>query len=207
MTLEMNLLSEDAAKGNPVDDHIQSVSGEIRRLDQAVKALMRFLRPEQLNFNEFVLDELLDEIGSHLTDSNVKVECRKELKPIRIAADRALLSEALTNVVRNAAQAMPEGGTVRVETGLAVDGWVEIAVSDRGKGIAPEDLGRIFELYFTNKENGNGLGLPMAQRAVDLHHGTITVDSELGLGTTVRIRLPAAPPKREPAPLEQATTG
>jgi signal transduction histidine kinase len=205
MTLEMNLLSEDAAKGNPVDGHIQSVSGEIRRLDQAVKALMRFLRPEQLGLSEFVLDDLLEEVGGHLTESNIKVECKSVAKPIRIAADRALLSEALTNIVRNAAQAMPEGGTVVVETELSFDGWVEIAVRDRGKGIAPEDLGRIFELYFTNKEDGNGLGLPMAQRAIDLHHGTIRVDSELGLGTTVRIRLPVTPPGREPAPFEPAT--
>jgi signal transduction histidine kinase/HAMP domain-containing protein len=206
MTLEMNLLSEAADKGNPIDHHIRTVSDEIRRLDQAVKALMRFLRPEQLNLSEFVLDDLLEEVGSHVADSKVKIEYRKELTRIRIAADRALLSEALTNVVQNAAQAMPEGGTVVVETRLSVEGWIEIAVSDRGKGIAREDLGRIFELYFTNKENGNGLGLPMAQRAVDLHRGMISVDSELGLGTTVRIRLPIAPPTREPGPLARAAT-
>ena len=84
---------------------------------------------------------------------------------------------------------MPEGGSLTLTTGL-VDGSVELSISDTGQGIAPEHLDNIFQLYFTTKKNGNGVGLPLAMRAVDLHNGTLNVDSKLNQGTSVRIRLP-----------------
>jgi signal transduction histidine kinase len=84
---------------------------------------------------------------------------------------------------------MPEGGCLTIATGLA-NGFVELSVSDTGQGIAPEHLDNIFQLYFTTKKNGSGVGLPLAMRAVDLHGGSLDIDSRLNEGTAVRIRLP-----------------
>jgi signal transduction histidine kinase len=111
--------------------------------------------------------------------------------PVRV--DRALLAEALRNIIGNACEAMPNGGTLHLITTLSrVSGFVEISIADSGPGIPREDLERIFNLYFTTKKNGNGLGLPLALRAIDLHDGTMDVRSEVGAGTTVLIRLPLA---------------
>jgi signal transduction histidine kinase len=84
---------------------------------------------------------------------------------------------------------MPTGGTLRFISAL-VDGFVELSIWDTGEGIAPEHLEDIFQLYFTTKEDGNGVGLPLALRAVDLHGGTLNIESKLNQGTLVRIRLP-----------------
>jgi signal transduction histidine kinase len=121
-----------------------------------------------------------------------------------VTADRALLAEAIRNVVGNACEAMTNGGTLTLATALSrKNGFVEISIVDTGPGIAPADLGRIFNLYFTTKTNGHGLGLPLALRAIDLHHGTMELHSEGGTGTTVTIRLPIA---RESGDSAQAQT-
>jgi len=106
-------------------------------------------------------------------------------------ADRDLLSEALRNMVNNGVEAMPQGGVMTLSTGNCGAEMVEIAIKDCGSGIAPEDLERIFNLYFTTKERGNGLGLSLALRAIDLHGGSVNVESQVGAGTTFKIQLPA----------------
>jgi signal transduction histidine kinase len=120
-----------------------------------------------------------------------RIEVRCELDPAAafVKADRAVLMEALRNIVQNAVDAMPTGGKLRLTSAL-VDGFVELAISDTGEGIAPEHLEDIFQLYFTTKEDGNGVGLPLALRAVDLHGGTLNIESKLNQGTSVRVRLP-----------------
>jgi signal transduction histidine kinase len=97
--------------------------------------------------------------------------------------------EALRNIVQNAADAMPNGGTLTMTSAL-VDGSVELSIADTGEGIPPDHLDDIFQLYFTTKEDGNGVGLPLALRAIDLHGGTLNIESRVNEGTCVRIRLP-----------------
>jgi signal transduction histidine kinase len=87
-------------------------------------------------------------------------------------------------------------------TALGKDGFVELFITDQGEGIPREHLDRVFDLYFTTKEGGSGLGLPLALRAIDLHRGTVNVQSKVGFGTTVRIRLPIGEEPRVPAGLE-----
>jgi signal transduction histidine kinase len=189
ITLELELLSQDARNSRPVEERVQAVREEMRHIDQAIEALLRFMRPDHLKIGRVAANDLLVDAAKGLNDPQVEVKwCLDAAAPF-INADRAVLIEALHNVVQNALDAMPEGGRLTMASSL-VDGCVELAVSDTGQGIAPEHLEDIFRLYFTTKEDGNGVGLPLALRALDLHGGTLKVDSRLGEGTTVRIRLP-----------------
>jgi signal transduction histidine kinase len=98
----------------------------------------------------------------------------------------------LLNLAKNAVQAMPGGGTLTMSAAAARDGRVEIRVSDTGVGIPPENLARIFDLYFTTKSSGTGIGLSLVYRTVQLHNGDIEVESTPGVGTTFIIRVPRA---------------
>jgi two-component system, NtrC family, nitrogen regulation sensor histidine kinase NtrY len=121
-----------------------------------------------------------------------------------IDADPDLLHRAFQNLVLNALDAMPAGGTLTLRTTDASD-TVRIEVSDTGKGLTPEECSRLFTPYYTTKQQGTGLGLAIVQSVVSDHHGTISVSSEEGRGATFRIDLPkrqqnvAARPKNEPA--------
>jgi len=190
MTLQLELLRQDTEQGKPAGRRVESVRAEIHRLDQAIDALLRFMRPEKLDTRELALNELLASIGSHVALSNIGVNYQLDPALPPITADKGLLEEAIRALVQNAVQAMPEGGTLTLGSGLSLDGYVEVTIGDQGPGIPPEDLDRIFNLYFTTKEDGSGVGLSLAMRAVDLHQGTINVESRVGGGTTFIIRLP-----------------
>ncbi len=191
MSLELELLSLDAQSGKPVEERIRSVRDEIARLDQVVDALMRFMRPEQLQLTSVDMNDLLRETVLQITiPSNVHVQYHLERSLAPVKADRALLSEGLRNIIANAVEAMPDGGTMTISTGTVGEGMLEIVVRDEGIGIPEEHLERIFQLYYTTKEGGTGLGLSLALRAIDLHGGTVNAQSQVGQGTTVRIRLP-----------------
>jgi signal transduction histidine kinase/HAMP domain-containing protein len=192
MNLQLELLIQDATRQLPIDQRVRALRQEVERLDRAVNALMRFMRPEQLKLARCSVNDLLAEAAAPLAKPGITVQREFDARVETIQADRALLSEALRNVLSNAAEAMADGGTVRITTSLSRGGFVEIMVADEGPGIPAEDLSRVFNLYFTTKKNGNGLGLPLALRAIDLHRGTMDIRSERGAGTTVVIRLPIA---------------
>jgi signal transduction histidine kinase len=189
ITLELELLSQDAMNSRPIERRVHAVREEMSRIDQAIEALLRFMRPDQLKTKRIDANDLLIEAAKGLNEPQVVLEWSLDAAAPFIIADRAVLIEALHNVVQNALDAMPQGGRLTMASSF-VNGSVELAVSDTGQGIAPEHLENIFHLYFTTKEDGNGVGLPLALRAVDLHGGTLNIDSKPGEGTTVRIRLP-----------------
>jgi signal transduction histidine kinase len=101
---------------------------------------------------------------------------------------------------------MPVGGTVALATRVAAEGGVEVEVRDTGSGISAEDLGRIFDPFYSTKEKGNGLGLAFAQQVVMEHHGTIRCESVVGRGTAFTVRLPEATPEisKEGSQVQQA---
>lgn len=140
-----------------------------------------------------------------MTQPNVKVDYQLDSALPHITADAGLLAEALQNIVQNGAQAMPGGGVLTLRASRSEEGFVEIEVADRGEGIAERDLEHIFDLYYTTKEGGSGLGLPLALRAIDLHQGSIKVESRPGAGTTFRIRLPLGG-EAKPSPQGMAAT-
>ncbi|MCI0663457.1 MAG: ATP-binding protein, partial [Acidobacteria bacterium] len=106
-------------------------------------------------------------------------------------ADTDLLKQALLNIIINGCQVMPHGGKLIVETGQD-DGQIFISITDHGPGIPEDARDKIFNLYYTTKPKGSGIGLAQAFRAVQLHNGRIKVESEVGAGTSFRIILPAA---------------
>ena len=191
MTLQLELLRQDLEAGRDAEARITRVTHEIARLAKAIDALMRFMRPEQLKCEDLALNDLLRDIGNQVTRQNVQVEYELDPAMPPIKADRDLLSEAIRNLVNNGVEAMPQGGVITLSTAHPDNGSIAIAITDSGTGISPENLERIFNLYFTTKEGGSGLGLSLALRAIDLHGGSVKVDSKEGAGTTVHIRLPA----------------
>lgn len=191
MNLQLELLNEDASQGKPIEARVTKVRSEITRLDEAISALLRFMRPEQLKLSEIDLDGLLKEVGREVERPGITVKYEIDSLASQVIGDRALLGEGLRNLAKNAIEAMPDGGELEFETQLSNDGFVEILVKDHGCGIPAEHLGNIFNLYYTTKQNGTGLGLSLALRAVDLHYGTMEVQSNVGVGTIVKIKLPA----------------
>lgn len=105
-------------------------------------------------------------------------------------ADEELLHQAFLNITLNACQAMPAGGTITIVTELDQPEVVRVSITDTGVGIPPQDIEKVFKLYYTTKPDGSGIGLSLAYRIVQLHDGIIDVVSEVGRGTTAVVRLP-----------------
>jgi signal transduction histidine kinase len=190
----------DAGPAAAVDDgvlqHVQIIESEIRRLDEVVQGFLKFTRPEDLRLQPVRIATLFDEILPIVEPEAQKhgvrldVECPAD-SPV-VNGDAAMLRQAFLNLAINACQAMPDGGSLRLSCALAGRGRVEVRVEDTGIGIPPEHLGRIFDLYFTTKDHGTGIGLSMVYRIVQMHDGEVEVQSTPGRGTTFRILLPRA---------------
>jgi signal transduction histidine kinase len=189
MNMRLELLSREAGEAGA--RHVDKLRREVTRLDEAVEALLRFMRPEDLKVSDFDLNELLKELGSRLMSDRVRVEYQLSSTLPMIRADRGMIFEALNNVITNADQAMRDGGTLKLSS--HTDGSaVEVSIADQGHGIPKEQLDRIFDLYYTTKSSGSGLGLPFAMRAIELNGGKISIDSQLGQGTVCTVTFPIA---------------
>ncbi|MCA1828890.1 MAG: ATP-binding protein [Myxococcales bacterium] len=167
---------------------------EVDRLTAITEEYLRFARlpkpqMQRSDVNDVVRD-LLEFVRPELVAAGVQVEQRLSPELPRVLADVAQLRQLLLNLVRNAREAMPGGGSLRVST-RGGEGSVEVEVRDGGPGIEPARLQRIFDPFFTTKERGTGLGLAMAQEIAQEHGGQLTCDSALGTGTSFVLRLPA----------------
>ena len=177
-------------------DHVVIIGNEIRRLDQVVQGFLKFMRPEDLQLQAVPVQALLQEIAQIVAPDaasnavKVVVECPASMPDIH--GDPASLRQALLNLAINACQAMPGGGTLRLTATQLSGARIAVAVDDTGTGIAPEHLAKIFDLYFTTKPGGSGIGLSMVFRTVQLHDGDIEVQSMPGTGTVFRLLLPRA---------------
>jgi signal transduction histidine kinase len=179
-----------------VTKHVEIIGKEIRRLDEVLNGFLKFARPDELKLQPVHLGSLISDIQTSVAPEaerrhiTMKVECPDSLPEIN--ADPGMLSQALLNLALNACQAMPDGGTLKLACRVASRRRVEIDVEDTGVGIPPENLGRIFDLYFTTKEQGSGIGLSMVYRIVQLHDGEVEVQSTPGRGTRFRLIFPQA---------------
>ena len=181
--------------------HVEILSGEMHRLDRVVQTLADFNRPLELRVRRLdlcdVVESVLELSGAEMAEHGVRVET--ELETVMVQGDGELLRQALLNLVLNGMQAMADvdgtsGATVSKRLLIRVKrehdaGVVEIA--DEGQGIAPEVLPQIFDLYFTTKAKGSGIGLAMTYRIVQMHGGSMDAASEAGRGAVFTVRLPA----------------
>jgi len=199
MTIHLELLKTKLGRATGTADitkHADIIGKEIQRLDQVLNGFLRFARPDELKLQPTRLAAVVSDVITTVAPEAqslkvaVKQECPSDLPAIN--ADPAMLRQALLNLALNACQAMPAGGTLRIACRAASRGRVEVDVEDTGVGIPPEHLEKIFDLYFTTKERGSGIGLSMVYRIVQLHDGEVEVQSTPGRGTRFRLVFPQA---------------
>jgi signal transduction histidine kinase len=177
-------------------EHVEVIESEIRRLDEVVQGFLKFTRPEDLRLQpvtpKTLLEEILPVIEPEALRNAVNVHLEVSPHAPAINGDPGMLRQVVLNLAINAIQAMPTSGALRLTAAAGSRGRVELRVQDTGVGIPPENLQKIFDLYFTTKEKGSGIGLSMVYRIVQLHDGEIEVQSTPGRGTTFRVLLPRA---------------
>jgi signal transduction histidine kinase len=168
--------------------------GEVKRVNEIIEQFLFFARPAQLNLQPLQLQDLFRDLMVLAREpaEQRKVILEENLDPRLppIEADRQRLQEALWNLIQNSLQAMPEGGRLRWSARLPNNNEIRIAITDTGEGIPEESIGKIFDYYFTTREKGTGLGLPLAHKIIQGHGGTIQVLSQVGRGTTFEVILP-----------------
>jgi signal transduction histidine kinase len=205
MVLHLELLRGKLAPGGAeafggAQRHVEILAGEMQRLDRVVQTLADFSRPMELHLREHdlrgVVGVVMELTSAEMHENRVRVVVDAPKDSLMVRVDAQLMQQALLNLMLNAMQAMPEGGAMvvrlRREHQFAV-----VEVIDEGEGIPPELLPRIFELYFTTKPKGSGIGLAMTYRILQLHGGAMVVRSNadpnsVERGTTFTFRLPVA---------------
>lgn len=224
IVVHLELLKSKLGESNgPATRHLDVIDAEIRRLDRVVQTLVDFARPVEVKLREQdlrpVIGDVLALAAEELTMRRVTLISRIPAEPLIANVDADLLKQAVLNVIQNGAQAMPNGGRLEVTleqdsdnaessaqaskaNGAAGSGSrpatyaAVLRVSDEGIGI-PEDIrDKIFDLYFTTKIGGSGIGLAMTYRILQLHHGSVEVQSRQGRGTEFRLRIPLTAAER-----------
>jgi signal transduction histidine kinase len=177
----------------PAVRHLEVIDTEIHRLDRVVQMLVDFSRPVELNLREqdlrSVIGDVLTLATAELSTRNVTLTSHMPSKPLLANIDADLLKQAVLNVIQNGAQSMPEGG--KLEVALEEDHKnAVLRIADEGPGIPDEIREKIFDLYFTTKSGGSGIGLAMTYRILQLHHGSVEVQSKQDHGSEFLLRIP-----------------
>jgi PAS domain S-box-containing protein len=191
------LRNKMGAQDAPAFRHLDVIQNEIQRLDRVVQTLVDFSRPVELKLHEQDLRQVVNAVlmlaSAELETRDVRVINELPSRPVMVKVDADLIRQALLNVVLNGAQAMVSGGILRVR--LTEDSrWALLSVQDEGEGIPEEILSKIFNLYFTTKKEGSGIGLAMTYRIIQLHNGQVDVKSKTGQGTTFILKIPVVNP-------------
>jgi two-component system NtrC family sensor kinase len=185
--------AEDLEKARRYSYFIDEEAG---RLTNVLLKLLDFSRMDEPKMEETELGSLVDDtllfMEHHLTRfKNVRVDIVRSARPVSVVIDRIHIQQALVNLINNAAQAMPNGGTIRITTGINdTSGFID--VTDEGTGIDAETIEKVFEPFFTTKPKGEGtgLGLSLSKRLLETNGGSITVTTKPGEGSTFRLLIP-----------------
>jgi len=179
---------------DPKKKHLGVILKEISRLDRLIKNLLSFARRPPLKRKRVNIKELIEEAiifhGQEFKERNIKLNLNIPEYEIYAYVDEDQIKEVLENLIRNAMEAMPEGGELTISASEKSGGIISIVVEDTGTGIEPSELAHIFEPFYTTKKGGSGLGLPIVHRIIEDHGGKISVESEKGKGTKFIIDLP-----------------
>ena len=191
--IHLELLKMRLADSPDATEHLSVIAAQVRRLDEVVQGFLKFTRPEDMRLHPVWIGDLVEELMPIIQAeaSNTQVEVRIDIPETlpAVHADTRMLQQAFLNLALNACQAMPQGGRLRIAARERPNRLVEILFEDTGVGISPDHLSRIFDLYFTTKDQGSGIGLSLVYRTIQLHDGDIEVQSSPGRGTTFSIRL------------------
>lgn len=196
MTIHLELLKQKLAAGKPAASHVEIIEQEIRRLDERIQGFLKFVRPDEVKFGPVPIAALtsavLDSVQPEAQRANVSITRACTDASLVVEGDAAQLRDVFLNLAQNAIQAMPKGGRLTISCASDPNRRIRVRVEDTGVGIAPENLEKIFELYYTTKERGTGVGLSMVYRTIQIHNGEIDVESTAGVGTTFIVVLPPA---------------
>jgi len=215
---------------SPAVRHLEVIDAEIHRLDRVVQMLVDFSRPVELHLREqdicAVIGNVLALASAELATRNVTLVSQMPERPLLANIDADLIKQAVLNVIQNGAQAMPEGGMLEVvleeerrtgrgdaptpkgaamPTSSPGSRFALLRIADQGPGIPDEIREKVFNLYFTTKSGGSGIGLAMTYRILQLHHGSIEVQSSSEHGAEFLMRIPLAPAEWGRRPLKPAS--
>jgi signal transduction histidine kinase len=177
------------------------IKQEIDRLDRVIKALLDFGRPSAPTLRPTNVEDVVTDVVMFTRrfagQARVEIETEYAAGLPLVSADADQLKQVMVNLVSNAVQAMEgTGGAIKVRV-WDDDGLVFLSIADTGPGIPPEDLERVFDPFYSTRDDGTGLGLTIVHRIIDQHGGRVDVESERGVGTTFTVALPAAAAGRD----------
>jgi signal transduction histidine kinase len=199
MNMNLQMLEEElqgvpALEGGEHVEMLRSMQGEIKRIANLIDVFLQYARPAKPKFEVRDLNDVLTATARFLQADfrQSGVDLVLDLEPLlpSVDLDEDQLRQALLNILGNARHVTQPGGQVRVATRAGLGGEVVVEIADTGPGIPADSIEKIFEPFFSKRAGGTGLGLAIARQMVDNHNGHIEVDSQVGKGTTFRIRLP-----------------
>ena len=191
-----DLMYQECEEGDPRRDDLRMIINETTRCKNIVADLLNFARQQDVMAQDThlhrLLEKTLESVERLPTYQSVEITCDFDPNVSTIQGDSAQLQQVFTNLLNNAAEAMPLGGQITISTNKISTDFVEIHVSDTGDGISEEDMGKLFTPFFTTKGpgKGTGLGLSIVYGIIKMHRGQIRVQSEPGVGTTFIVTLP-----------------
>jgi PAS domain S-box-containing protein len=197
LTIHLQLLERRLKKlgkqGENLREHLDIATGEITRMDTIISQFLAAIRPSKPQLQRALIGDLVQESLRFLKPEmdqakvKVKLDLRPDMPAMPLDADQ--MKQAIYNLIRNASQAMPKGGTLTI-SGSYTDFEVRLSFEDTGKGITPEQMGRLFQPFSTTRAAGTGLGLLIVRRIIREHGGEIDIESRAGQGTRVSLWLP-----------------
>lgn len=195
IVLHLQLLHNKLKEVDPdTQRHMDVIGNEIHRLDRVVQTLVDFTRPRDLRLQEADMRKILEEVSTlavpDAAQHGVRLVQGYSDEALMVRVDPDLMKQAVLNLVLNGVQSMSQGGTLTV-TAQRQEDVVLVEVRDQGSGIPPELQEKVFELYFTTKKGGSGIGLAQTYQIMQWHYGSIDFESKAGAGTTFQLRLPA----------------
>jgi signal transduction histidine kinase len=196
IVLHLHLLQSKLLKADPsTRRHVDIIGSEIHRLDRVVQILVDFTRPRDVKLEEVDVRRLLDDVAllaaPDAEQHGVSVVRDFPDQPLMVKVDADFMKQAVLNIVINGVQAMSEGGRLTIRA-RREEGVVLTEITDTGGGIPKEVQDKIFELYFTTKKGGSGIGLAQTYQILQWHYGSVDFESIEGQGTTFRLRIPLA---------------
>ncbi|WP_433944898.1 ATP-binding protein [Paenibacillus sp. SN-8-1] len=175
--------------------HTDLMLSELDRINLIVSEFLILAKPQAVHFQvkdiRYILGDVISLLDSQAHLHSIEFSMNFSVEALLVHCEENQLKQVFINLLKNAMEAMPDGGTIHMETWRREPDSVMIRIIDEGEGISKEALAKLGEPFFTNKESGTGLGLMISQRIIESHKGTMDIESELGRGTTVTVALPS----------------